>query len=111
MEIVQTCTVTWQWCMSMIGARFAVFVNLGENLLSYCKAKSIVNDVYTLSYLDCESIHVEHVNDVFRGGTPRKSHKTRSRKAREKIIIDKGTFIVPKGSPACIKWDTTIDGC
>jgi hypothetical protein len=43
--------------------------------------------------------------------TPRKSHKTRSRKAREKIIIDKGTFIVPKGSHKCIKWNTTIDGC
>jgi len=26
MEIVQTSTGTWPWCMSMIGARFAVFV-------------------------------------------------------------------------------------
>ena len=82
--------------MSMIGARFAVFVNLGENLLSYCKAKSIVNDVYTLSYLDCESIHVEHVNDVFRGESPRKSHKTRSRKAREKFIIARGILLFQK---------------
>ena len=29
---------------------------------------------------------------------------------REKIIIDKDTFIVPKGSPARIKWGTTVDG-
>ena len=26
MEIAQTCTGTWQWCMGMFGTRFAVFV-------------------------------------------------------------------------------------
>jgi hypothetical protein len=26
MEIVQTGTGTWRWCMGMFGARFAVFV-------------------------------------------------------------------------------------
>ena len=50
-------------------------------------------------------------NDVFRGESPRKYHKTRSRKAQEKFIVDRGSFIVSNGSPACIKWDTTIDGC
>jgi len=65
----------------------------------------------TLSIIIFSRAYFEHVNDVFRGGTPRKSHKTRSRKAREKIIIDKVTFIVPKGSPTSIKWNSTIDGC
>ena len=64
----------------------------------------------TLSIIIFSRAYFEHVNDFFRGETPRKSHKTRSRKAREKIIIDRGTFIVPKGSPTCIKWNTTTDG-
>ena len=38
MEIVQTCTVTWRWCMSMFGARFAVFVRRACVLPTPCPA-------------------------------------------------------------------------
>ena len=38
MEIVQTCTATWRWCMSMFGARFAVFVRRARVLPSPCPA-------------------------------------------------------------------------
>jgi hypothetical protein len=38
MEIVQTCTVTWWWCMSMFGARFAVFVRRARVLPGPCHA-------------------------------------------------------------------------
>ena len=34
MEIVQTCTSAWPWCMSMFGARFAVFVRRARVLSS-----------------------------------------------------------------------------
>ena len=34
MEIVQTGTATWRWCMGMFGARFAVFVRRARVLLS-----------------------------------------------------------------------------
>ena len=36
MEIAQTCTGTWQWCISMFGARFAVFVRRARVLPSPC---------------------------------------------------------------------------
>ena len=38
MEIVQTCTSTWRWCMSMFGARFAVFVRRARVLPRPCPA-------------------------------------------------------------------------
>ena len=38
MEIVQTRTSTWRWCMSMFGARFAVFVRRARVLSSPCPA-------------------------------------------------------------------------
>ena len=38
MEIVQTCTGTWPWCMSMFGARFAVFVRRARVLPTPCPA-------------------------------------------------------------------------
>ena len=38
MEIVQTCTGTWRWCMSMFGARFAVFVRRARVLPGPCPA-------------------------------------------------------------------------
>ena len=38
MEIVQTGTDTWPWCMSMFGARFAVFVRRARVLLTPCHA-------------------------------------------------------------------------
>ena len=38
MEIVQTGTSTWRWCMSMFGARFAVFVRRARVLPSPCPA-------------------------------------------------------------------------
>jgi hypothetical protein len=38
MEIVQTGTDTWLWCMGMFGARFAVFVRRARVLLSPCRA-------------------------------------------------------------------------
>ena len=38
MEIVQTRTVTWPWCMSMFGARFAVFVRRARVLPGPCPA-------------------------------------------------------------------------
>jgi hypothetical protein len=36
MEIAQTCTGTWRWCVSMFGARFAVFVRRARVLPSPC---------------------------------------------------------------------------
>jgi hypothetical protein len=38
MEIVQTRTATWRWCMGMFGARFAVFVRRARVLPSPCRA-------------------------------------------------------------------------
>jgi hypothetical protein len=38
MEIVQTSTSTWPWCMGMFGARFAVFVRQVRVLPSPCPA-------------------------------------------------------------------------
>ena len=38
MEIVQTCTGTWRWCMGMFGARFAVFVRRARVLPGPCPA-------------------------------------------------------------------------
>ena len=38
MEIVQTGTSTWPWCMSMFGARFAVFVRRARMLPGPCPA-------------------------------------------------------------------------
>ena len=38
MEIVQTCTGRWPWCMGMFGARFAVFVRRARVLPSPCPA-------------------------------------------------------------------------
>ena len=38
MEIVQTCTDTWRWCMGMFGARFAVFVRQARVLPIPCPA-------------------------------------------------------------------------
>ena len=38
MEIVQTGTSTWLWCISMFGARFAVFVRRARVLPSPCPA-------------------------------------------------------------------------
>ena len=38
MEIVQTGTDTWRWCMSMFGARFAVFVRRARVLPTLCPA-------------------------------------------------------------------------
>ena len=38
MEIVQTGTGTWRWCMSMFGARFAVFVRRARVLPGPCHA-------------------------------------------------------------------------
>jgi hypothetical protein len=38
MEIVQTGTVTWLWCMGMFGARFAVFVRRARVLPGPCYA-------------------------------------------------------------------------
>ena len=38
MEIVQTCTSTRWWCMSMFGARFAVFVRRARVLPGPCHA-------------------------------------------------------------------------
>jgi hypothetical protein len=38
MEIVQTGTDTWPWCMGMFGARFAVFVRRARVLPSPCHA-------------------------------------------------------------------------
>jgi hypothetical protein len=38
MEIVQTGTGTWPWCMGMFGARFAVFVRRARVLLTPCPA-------------------------------------------------------------------------
>ena len=38
MEIVQTGTSTWRWCMVMFGARFAVFVRRARVLPSPCHA-------------------------------------------------------------------------
>ena len=38
MEIVQTGTDTWRWCVSMFGARFAVFVRRARVLPSPCPA-------------------------------------------------------------------------
>ena len=36
MEIAQTCTSTWRWCISMFGARFAVFVRRARVLPGPC---------------------------------------------------------------------------
>ena len=47
MEIVQTGTGTWPWCMSMFGARFAVFVRRARVLPSPCPATR------NLSFLRC----------------------------------------------------------
>ena len=38
MEIVQTGIDTWPWCMSMIGARFAVFVRRAQVLPGPCQS-------------------------------------------------------------------------
>ena len=38
MEIVQTWTGTWPWCMGMFGARFAVFVRRARVLPGPCHA-------------------------------------------------------------------------
>ena len=38
MEIVQTGTGTWRWCISLFGARFAVFIRRARVLLSPCPA-------------------------------------------------------------------------
>ena len=38
METAQTCTGTWWWCMSMFGARFAVFVRRVRVVPSPCPA-------------------------------------------------------------------------
>ena len=38
MEIAQTCTSTWQWCMGMFGTRFAVFVRRARVLPGPCPA-------------------------------------------------------------------------
>jgi hypothetical protein len=38
MEIVQTGTDTWRWCISMFGARFAVFVRRARVLPGPCHA-------------------------------------------------------------------------
>ena len=38
MKIVQTCTRTWRWCMSMFSARFAVFVRRARVLPGPCPA-------------------------------------------------------------------------
>ena len=38
METVQTCTSTWPWCMSMFGARFAVFVRRARVSPTPCPA-------------------------------------------------------------------------
>jgi hypothetical protein len=38
MEIVQTGTATWRWCMSMFGARFAVFMRRARVLPGPCPA-------------------------------------------------------------------------
>ena len=38
METVQTCTRTWWWCVSMCGARFAVFVRRARVLPSPSQA-------------------------------------------------------------------------
>ena len=38
MEIAQTCTGMWRWCMSMFGARFAVFVRQARVLPTPCPA-------------------------------------------------------------------------
>ena len=38
MELVQTCTRTWWWCVSMIGARFAVFARPARVLPSPSQA-------------------------------------------------------------------------
>jgi hypothetical protein len=38
MEIVQTGTDTWPWCMGIFGARFAVFVRRARVLPSPCHA-------------------------------------------------------------------------
>ena len=38
MEIVQTGTSTWRWCVVMFGARFAVFVRRARVLLTPCHA-------------------------------------------------------------------------
>ena len=38
MEIAQTGSDTWRWCMGMFGARFAVFVRRARVLLSPCPA-------------------------------------------------------------------------
>jgi hypothetical protein len=38
MEIVQTCTGTWRWCVGMFGARIAVFVRRARVLPSPCPA-------------------------------------------------------------------------
>jgi hypothetical protein len=38
MEIAQTGTITWPWCMGMFGARFAVFVRRARVLPTPCPA-------------------------------------------------------------------------
>ena len=38
MEIAQTGTATWRWCMSVFGARFAVFVRRARVLPGPCHA-------------------------------------------------------------------------
>ena len=49
MEIVQTCTGTWRWCVSMFGARFAVFVRRVRVLPTPCPATRnlLVLEVFT----------------------------------------------------------------
>ena len=47
MEIVQTRTATWPWCMGMFGARFAVFVRRARVLPTRCHATR------NLSFLRC----------------------------------------------------------
>ena len=38
MEIAQTGSDTWRWCMGVFGARFAVFVRRARVLISPCPA-------------------------------------------------------------------------
>jgi hypothetical protein len=62
MEIVQTSTGAWPWCMGMFGARFApgfaVFVRMGKELRVKLQYKLFH---FTLTYTFAASLASNHV--------------------------------------------------
>ena len=59
MELVQTCTRTWRWCVSMSGARFAVFARCARVLPSPSQATRTLS----LNYHEFTNTNTRSKND------------------------------------------------